>query len=183
MIRRVKPYFKGGLRFGTKRVARDTAVRDDRSGKILEGGLEFVFNHPVLRALSSIDVSVNHRLAIENHLDQRTLQVTSMVFHSPPVCPLDRRFRGVIQGPNDMFPTVNTGRCDLDFEPALHRIFRIAPEEQSTVRLGRGLVLQSDLKIPEFFLGPDDSTRCFRRVKNTFLKNPMLVQVHRLGRQ
>ena len=82
-----------------------------------------------------------------------------------------------------MFPAVNAGRCDLDFEPALHRIFRIAPEEQSTVRLGRGLVLQSDFKIPEFFLGPDDSTGSFRWGKNTFLKNPMLVQVERLGRQ
>ena len=82
-----------------------------------------------------------------------------------------------------MFPAVNAGRCDLDFEPALHRIFWIAPEEQSTIRLGRGLVLQIDLKIPEFFLGPDDSTGCFRRGKNPFLQSPVFIQANRLGRQ
>ena len=51
-----------------------------------------------------------------------------------------------------MFPAVNAGRCDLDFETALHRVFRITAEEQSLFALAEVLYCKVISKSPNFSL-------------------------------
>ena len=79
-------------------------------GKFFQCGLVLVFRtiRVFARFFPVVDIQVDHRFAIEYHLDQRTLAGD---FHGIPF-PVrfargDRRFLGVIQGANNMLSTVN----------------------------------------------------------------------------
>ena len=81
-------------------------------GKILEGGLEFVFRTIRIFAglLPVIDVYVYHRFAIENHLDRRTLasNLHSIPFPVRLACG-NRGLLGIVKGANYVFSTVYSG--------------------------------------------------------------------------